>query len=526
MADPVPGTLDFAARMNPQAEALVDAPLRRTWNEWDERACRLGSFLRERFDLRRGDRVAWMMFNRAEHFDLVFALSKIGAVAVPIGFRLTGSEAAYIIQDSDAKTVFCEARFAPRLAGALAEMPDVSEDHFVVVGQEGREGALPKAVDFEAAIDAGSPERFVAETQTPAGSMIYTSGTTGRPKGAYRDGSEPRIQEGLRDFLLGIVAGFGYAPPEKHLVCCPLYHSAPPVFANITQLLGGSVVVMRRFDPEETLRTIQDEGIVSSFLVPTILNRILALPEQVLARYDLSSMKRLIVGAAPFPVELRRRTMELFPNPCLYEFYGATETGVNTIIGPEEHLRKPGSCGRATPGNEIRILDDEGKEVPVGEVGTLYVRNPILISRYHKNQKATQESLRDGYFTVGDMARVDEDGYYFIVDRKKDMIISGGVNIYPAEIEIELHRHPAVYDCAVIGVPNEEWGEEVKALVQLKPGARATAEELQEFLGQRLADYKRPRSVDFVDELPYNPTGKLLKRELRRRYWEAAGRSI
>ncbi|MDH3211445.1 MAG: AMP-binding protein, partial [Myxococcales bacterium] len=172
------------------------------------------------------------------------------------------------------------------------------------------------------------------------------------------------------------------------------------------------------------------------------------------------------------------------------------------------------------------ILDDEGKEVPVGEVGTLYVRNPILISRYHKNQKATQESLRDGYFTVGDMARVDEDGYYFIVDRKKDMIISGGVNIYPAEIEIELHRHPAVYDCAVIGVPNEEWGEEVKALVQLKPGARATAEELQEFLGQRLADYKRPRSVDFVDELPYNPTGKLLKRELRRRYWEAAGRSI
>ena len=280
---------------------------------------------------------------------------------------------------------------------------------------------------------------------------------------------------------------------------------------------AANIVAWTADDYGNAVRDWAANGADSSFVMAA---------DEVLARYDLSSMKRLIVGAAPFPVELRRRTMELFPNPCLYEFYGATETGVNTIIGPEEHLRKPGSCGRATPGNEIRILDDEGKEVPVGEVGTLYFRNPILISRYHKNQKATQESLRDGYFTVGDMARVDEDGYYFIVDRKKDMIISGGVNIYPAEIEIELHRHPAVYDCAVIGVPNEEWGEEVKALVQLKPGARATAEELQEFLGQRLADYKRPRSVDFVDELPYNPTGKLLKRELRRRYWEAAGRSI
>jgi acyl-CoA synthetase (AMP-forming)/AMP-acid ligase II len=223
---------------------------------------------------------------------------------------------------------------------------------------------------------------------------------------------------------------------------------------------------------------------------------------------------------------VKQRTVALFPNPCVYEFYGATETGINTILQPEDQLRKPGSCGRLVPGNDIRILDDEGREVSVGEVGTLYVRNPTLITGYHKKQQATEECLRDGFFTVGDMARLDDEGFYYIVDRKKDMIISGGVNIYPAEIEVELRQHPSVYDCAVIGVPSAEWGEEVKAVVQLRPGASASEEELRDFLAARVADYKRPRTIDFVDELPYNPSGKLLKRELRNRYWEGTGRAI
>jgi acyl-CoA synthetase (AMP-forming)/AMP-acid ligase II len=257
-----------------------------------------------------------------------------------------------------------------------------------------------------------------------------------------------------------------------------------------------------------------------------MLNRITALPEAVRARYDLSSMKRLLVGAAPFPYPLKRKTVELFPNPCVYEFYGATETGFNTVIGPAHQLTKPGSCGQALPGNEIRIVDDEGKEVPTGEIGTLYVKNPILISGYYKNKKATDECIVEGFFSVGDMAKVDDEGFYYIVDRKKDMIISGGVNIYPAEIEAELRKHPAVYDCAVIGVPNDEWGEEVKAVVQTHPGAHADADEIKTFLARHLADYKLPRSVDFVDALPYNPSGKLLKRELRARYWEGSGRTI
>ena len=525
MPEPQPGTLDFVVRQNAKAEAIVDGEVRWTYDEWDAHACRLASFLRDRWGIGAGDRVAWMLHNRAEQFALAFALQKLGALGVPLGFRLTGPEAAYIVDDSDAKAVVCEAAFARRLEGALGAMPKVPEDCFVVVGPDAeRGGALPKALPFEDALAVGSPERFVTE-RGAGGSIIYTSGTTGRPKGAFRDPGDER-PDATREFLIGVAMGFRYAPPERHLVACPLYHSAPPAFAGVAHLLGGTVFVMRRFDAEQALDLIQRERITSAFLVPTILNRITSLPEEVLARYDLSSMQRLLVGAAPFPFHVKERTVALFPNPCVYEFYGATETAINTILQPEDQLRKPGSCGRIVPGNEIRILDDEGREVPVGEVGTLYVRNPTLITGYYKKQEATDECLRDGFFTVGDVARVDEEGFYYIVDRKKDMIISGGVNIYPAEIEAELRQHPAVYDCAVIGVPNAEWGEEVKAVVQLREGARASEEEIREFLAARVADYKRPRSVDFVAELPYNPSGKLLKRELRNRYWEGTGRAI
>jgi fatty-acyl-CoA synthase/long-chain acyl-CoA synthetase len=525
VSDPRPGTLEYAVAQNPGAEAVVDGGVRWTYEAWDEVARRLGVFLRDRFGIDAGDRVAWMMTNRREYYALSFALQKLGAMGVPIGFRLTGHEAAYIIADSEAKAVVCDAGLAARLESSLAEMPRISEDRFVLVGSEAERGsALPKATFFEDAVQAGAPEPLSAAGQR-SGSIIYTSGTTGRPKGAYREPADESAS-GTREFVMGVVRGFDFAPPDRHLVVCPLYHSAPPAFAGITHLMGGCVVIQRRFDPEETLRLVQEEGITTSFMVPTILNRMTTLPEDVVAAYELESMKRLIVGAAPFPIEVKRRVIELFPNPCVYEFYGSTETAINTILRPEDQLRKPGSCGRIVPGNEIRILDDEGREVPTGEIGALYVTNASIITGYHKRKDATEECVRDGFFTVGDMARVDEDGYYYIVDRQKDMIISGGVNIYPAEIEIELRQHPAVYDCAVIGVPNQEWGEEVKAVVQLRPDSPASEDEIREFLSLRLADYKRPRSIDFADELPYNPSGKLLKKELRQRYWEGSGREI
>ncbi len=528
MSDPRPGSYDFHAHHSPGGLALVDGARRLTWGDWEQRACRLGSFLRDRLGLRPGDRVAWQLHNCVEIYELAFALQKIGCMPVPVGYRLTGPEAAYIVDDSDAKAVVCGAHFAEALAGALAEMPKVPEDRFLVVSDDDDawRAHLPKALAFEEAMEAGTPDHFRFDGEVEGGSIIYTSGTTGRPKGAFRDPSDSNLRAGIAQLMLGIVQTFRYEPGDLHLLTCPLYHSAPPAIALITHTLGGSVHLQRRFDPEGFLRLIQDEGITSAFVVPTQLNRILSLPEEVLGRYDLSSMKRLLVGAAPFPFPVKKKTVELFPSPCVYEFYGATETGFNTVIGPEDQLRKPGSCGKLLPTNEIRIVDDEGKPVPQGEIGTLYVKNPILISGYYKKREATDECLEEGFFSVGDMARLDDEGFLYIVDRKKDMIISGGVNIYPAEIEAELRKHPDVYDCTVVGVPNEEWGEEVKGVVVRNPGATATEEEIRTFLADHLADYKVPRSIDFVDELPYNPSGKLLKREVRARYWQDAGRSI
>jgi long-chain acyl-CoA synthetase len=255
------------------------------------------------------------------------------------------------------------------------------------------------------------------------------------------------------------------------------------------------------------------------------VKRIVDLSDEVRRQYDVSSMRALIVAAAPFPGDVKRRAAEYFGN-SVWEFYGATETGIVTAIGPDDLLRKPDSCGRPMPGVEVALLDDEGNDVGVGRPGELWTRSAGTFGEYLNKPEATSSNFRDGFFTVGDVAYRDEEGYIFVCDRKIDMIISGGVNVYPAEVEAALHTHPDVEDCAVIGVPDAEWGEQIKAVVKLRGGAGAGEEELKQFLGERLADYKRPRSIDFVDDFPRDVAGKLLKRLIRQPYWDAAGRSI
>lgn len=523
---PTMGTLDFVAHSNPQGLAIVAGDLRRTWDEWNERACRLASYLRDRYGLKQGDRVAWMLPNSPAYYDLAFAAQKLGVGPVSVPYRLTGSEAAYIIADSDARVVLADADSARRLAEARDEI-DLPDENFIVAdGDSPRADALPHAVALEAAIAEGSPERFLFQGDRPAGPMVYTSGTTGKPKGAVRSmkGRDPMQ---IRMYHMGMTMALGFKPGnDVHLLCCPLYHSAPPIFANIAQVMGGRVVIMPKFDAEGALRLIAEEKVTSTFMVPTMLRRIAALPQEVKDRYDTRSMKRLLTGGAPCPQDLKQKVMATFASPCLYEFYGSTETAVVTIIKPDEHEAKPGSCGKVVQGCEARVLDDDGNELPTGEAGLLYVKNPLIVSGYHKNDDATDAAMRDGFFCVGDVARFDEDGFCYLVDRKNDMIISGGVNIYPAEVEAELRKHPAIYDCGVFGVPNEEWGEEVKAVVQLNPGAELTEDALMDFLADRLAGFKRPRSVDFMAELPYSPTGKLLKKDLRKPYWAATDRTI
>jgi fatty-acyl-CoA synthase len=313
-----------------------------------------------------------------------------------------------------------------------------------------------------------------------------------------------------------MVLQVGIRGDDRHLVVCPLYHSMAPAFAAILMGLGGTLVLMNHFDPAGALDIIARERVTCSLMVPTMLVRLAGLPAEVRAAHDTSSLRWVMSGAAPLPTETARRFMECF-GPVLWNFYGATETGMVTLAGPRDHVSRPGTIGRALYGNQIRLLDDDGREVAPGAVGELYARNSMLITGYHRNAEATRASQRDGLFSVGDLARRDADGYYYLESRKHDMVISGGVNIYPREIEDLLHTHPAILDAAVIGVPDPEWGETLHAFVVVRDGHAVSEAEVIEFCRAGLADFKRPRRVTFVAELPRNPTGKVLKRELRER---------
>jgi fatty-acyl-CoA synthase len=297
-------------------------------------------------------------------------------------------------------------------------------------------------------------------------------------------------------------------------VTCPLYHSAAPAFVAIMMSLGATVVLQNHFEPEAALAIIDKERVTSSLMVPTMLIRMSNLPKETLAKYDTSTLRWVMSAAAPLTTEAARRFMLQF-GPVLWNFYGATETGLVTLAGPHDHVSRPGTIGRRLRGNEIRLLDDSGRDVPVGEVGELYARNPTLISGYHGNEDATRASQRDGFFSVGDVGRVDADGFYYLESRKTDMVISGGVNIYPREIEDHLSTHPAILEAAVVGVPDPEWGETLRAFVVLRSGEQLTETDVINYCREHLADYKRPRKVTFLPEMPRNPTGKILKRELR-----------
>jgi fatty-acyl-CoA synthase len=310
-----------------------------------------------------------------------------------------------------------------------------------------------------------------------------------------------------------ILAELPVRADDRHLAVCPLYHSTAFAFATITLLLGGTVFVETKFEAARTLELIARERITTSAMVPTMLHRMLQVPAEVRARHDTRSLRAILSGGAPLSGTLARAVCEELGH-VLYNFYGATETGINTIATPDELLRAPGTIGHVVGGNEIRILDDEGRPVPDGTTGELFVKNSMLV-RYHGDDAATRASMRDGFFSVGDLAHRDAHGLFHIDGRKRDMLISGGVNVYPAEIEEVLATHPAVAEIAIVGAPDADLGEKVKAFVALRDGHVATAEELVAFARTKLSGPKIPREVVFLGELPKNPTGKILKRELR-----------
>jgi len=512
MASQMGDPLATHAAARPDKAALIYEERTVTFAQLDERANRYAAAMR-RLGVEAGDRITGISYNSVEGNDAAHGARRIGAVGVPINYHLRPAEVAYIVNDSGATVVTASPDFIAVVEEAKSQIE--GDRHYLLTGP----GSPPPGwLSYEELLGEGTAAE-AAEGAAPIGaSMIYTSGTTGRPKGAFRPNGVD-----IKN-VLQVISVFGLNPDDVHLVAGPGYHSAVGFFSALSQLLGATVVIEKRFDAAEALALIARHRVTTTFMAPTLISRMLNLPEEYRAGIDHSSFKQIIMGAAPCPISLKERCIAYFGN-VLWEFYGATETGINTVLRPEDQLRKPGSAGTALEGQEIRLVDEEGVDVPVGMPGEFLVRNDAL-AEYYNRPEATANSNHDGYFSVGDIAYRDADGYYYICDRKIDMVISGGVNIYPAEVESVLFEHPAVEDAAIIGVPNEEFGEEVKAVVKLKPGAGATEAELIEWCNQRVAGYKRPRSVDFVDDFPRDVAGKTQKRRLRDRYWQGLTRRI
>jgi long-chain acyl-CoA synthetase len=482
-----------------------------------ERADRLGRGL-QALGLGPGDTVAGMLPNGSAALALFFAALQTGLYVVPVNWHLAAAEVAYILADSGSGAFVAHERFAG-VAAAAADQAGIAP------GARFADGAVPGFAPL-AGLGGGGEGR--PRERTTGAPMLYTSGTSGRPKGVRRalTGADPDAVPPFTAWFFGI---FGLKPFDGHvhLCCSPLYHTAVLNFATISISLGHPVVLMDRFDPETLLGLIERHAVTSSHMVPTQFRRLLALPEPVRSRYDVSSLRCMIHAAAPCPPEVKRRMLDWW-GPVVTEYYAATEGG-GTVITAQEWLARPGSVGTAWPGSEVRVLDDNGDDQPAGEPGLVYMRMGNSTFDYYKDEEKTLASRARGMFTVGDIGYLDADGYLYLCDRKSDMIISGGVNIYPAEVEAELSCHPAVGDVAVFGVPHDDWGEEVKAVVQpadgITPGPALTAE-LLAFLGGRIARFKLPRTIDYVAELPRDPNGKLYKRRLRDPYWAGRDGSI
>jgi acyl-CoA synthetase (AMP-forming)/AMP-acid ligase II len=515
MPDRPPDILTVHATAAPQKLAVVDDRpngkiVRWTFAEVNEQANRLANALLG-LGVKRGEKIVWCGQNSPAVVRVVHAARKVGAVAVPVNYRLTAEEAQYVVDNSDAVVAYVDSEYAGLFAEIRAQIPKVRD--VLVYDGPAKSGQR----DADALItESSAAEPVVADAAESAQTMIYTSGTTGKPKGAVRGAGNPQQMMAMLQFI-------GYQPDDVYLTTGPLYHSGPGGFMAIAHTLGNTVVLQKKFDAEDWLRLVDKYRVTTTFSAPTPVRLVCNLPAATKKKYDVSSMKRFIANAAPWSFALKQMYLADFPGDSLFEVYGSTELGVNTILRPEDQLRKPGSCGKPAPMVEIKLFDDDGKEVTQVRVpGELAVRSPSVFATYHRAQEKFEEDKRGDFHTVGDVAYFDEEGFYYICDRKKDMIISGGVNIYPAEIEAVLDAHPKVLDVAVIGVPNEEWGEAVHAVIVKLPDAQLSEADVLAYGREHLAGYKIPRSVSFAEEIPRNASGKILKKVLREPFW--AGR--
>jgi len=501
---------------SPRVEAVVDARVRRTYAQTLARARRLASALRAR-GLRKGDRVAMLSMNRAEWFDYYAACNTAGFIANTVNFRLAPPEIEWILRDSGAVALIYEAQYAATVAEIAPRLDDLALR--IRIGEGAEEAGDP---DFEAILAEGDPG---ADLPAPApedpAHLIYTSGTTGRPKGVIRTQAQDAANAGELALFMDMAHG------GSTLLIMPMFHVGAQLEAHGQIYRQGTVVLHSAFDPAEALRTIERERIQCTHMAPTMVQQVLETPE--IRTCDLSSLRTLCYAAAPMPVSVLRRALDLL-GPVLVDCYGSTEVASATALhktshrpaGDAQDVERLGSVGQALPHVELRVLDDALAPLPARAVGEVAVRGPSVLAGYWNNSRATMESLREGWFLTGDMGWMDEQGYLHLVDRKKDMIISGGENIYCREVEEAIMAHAEVADVAVIGVPDERWGEAVKAIVTPRAGCAPTAETIIAHCRSLIAGYKRPKSVEFLAELPRLPSGKVNKVALRARFREPA----
>jgi long-chain acyl-CoA synthetase len=479
-----------------------------------------------------GDAVALVLRNDYPYLEASVACQQMGAFAVPVNWHSKAEEVEYVLKDSGAKAVVIHADLLHTIM--LQSVQGIIPPGVRVLGVEtppeiqrayGLSDAacrLPAGVENWATWRDRHPP-WTQPAKPVRASMIYTSGTTGRPKGVRRQPADLAAQARARE---GSVEVWGFGPDMRVAITGPFYHSAPNAYALASLGMGAEVVLMPRFDPEDLLRMIERHKLTHMHMVPTMFVRLLKLPEAVRKRYNLSSLRWVIHAAAPCPPDVKQAMIEWW-GPVIHEYYGSTEAGLVTHCDSHEWLKHRGTVGRTTQACKMRILGDDGKDVAPGQIGTIYMRNSALMDfTYNKLDAKRREIEQEGFITSGDMGYVDPDGYLFLCDRKIDMVISGGVNIYPAEIEAVLINLPGVHDCAVFGIPDAEFGEKLAAVVQPSPGANLTAAEVQEHVRRHLADFKVPHLVEFRGDLPREDSGKIFKRRLRDPYWANTGRRI
>ncbi|WP_205528475.1 AMP-binding protein [Desertimonas flava] len=509
------------AALRPDHPAVVvgDGEIVLTYRQLDERSNQVAHALRS-LGAGAGSSIGYLLDNDEHVLEVWWGGMRSGVHITPINFHLTAPEVDYIVRDSGVRVLFFSSRLAGVVARALAERPDVA---LVSVGvtapDESSASPVPGQLDYETLL-AAQPVAPV-DPEIAGGVMFYSSGTTGYPKGikAALSGGGPDDGTSLMKYC---ATHYRLRRGAVLLSPGPLYHAAPVAWTAAMQTVGGTSVIARRFDAEQTLAMIQNQRVTHLQLVPTMIKRILDLPAETLARFDLSSLEMIWHAAAPCPIPLKQRAIEYF-GPIIWEYYSGSEGG-GTMISSAEWLERPGSVGRHWSGGTVRVLDPTThEELPAGEAGLIYFE-PISVHRfaYHNDQAKTDEAFHNGLFTLGDIGYLDADGYVFLTDRKSNTINSGGVNIYPQEIENVLSEHPKVHDVAVFGIPHEEMGEQVIAVIELTDGvagSEALKAEFTEFCRQSLAGYKVPRRIEFEASLPRDANGKLYKRRLRDPYW-------